>query len=53
MSQWLRTLAILSEDPGSIPSIYMVAYRGANSHLWALPTPGTQYMQVKQPYTQK
>jgi hypothetical protein len=26
MAQWLRTLAALLEDPGSIPSNHMVAY---------------------------
>lgn len=26
MAQWLRALAILPEDPGSIPNILMMAY---------------------------
>jgi hypothetical protein len=26
MAQWLRTLAVLPKDPGSIPSIHMAAH---------------------------
>lgn len=26
MAQWLRTPVALSEDPGLVPSLYMVAY---------------------------
>jgi hypothetical protein len=28
MAQWLRELAAILEDPGSIPSIHMAAHNG-------------------------
>ena len=31
MAQWLRALAALPEDPGSIPSTYMTAHNCLNS----------------------
>ena len=48
MSQWLRSLAALSEDHGSIPSAHIEAIivcnsssRGSNTMFWHLQAPAT------------
>ena len=40
MAQWLRALAALSEDPGLIPSIHMVAH----DHIYVTPATGDQML---------
>lgn len=63
MVQRLRTLAVLAEDPGSVPSTYMVdgnhrnsSSRESSALFWpplALHTHGAQtFIQVQHVYTQ-
>jgi hypothetical protein len=48
MAQWLRALAALPEDPGSIPSTYMTAHHSPLSITLVpeLPTPSHRHMQA-------
>ena len=48
MAQWLRALAALPEDPGSIPSTYMTAHNSPLSITLVpeLPTPSHRHMQA-------
>lgn len=61
MAHWLRTLVVLLEDPGLIPSTYMVVYNFLYLEFQTIQCPllvtvGTRdahgaKMQEKQPYT--
>lgn len=60
MVQRLRTLAVLAEDPGSVPSTYMVdgnhrnsSSRESSALFWPLRTSGKHmlYTQTKHLYT--
>jgi hypothetical protein len=55
MACWLRALATLLEDPGSIPSTQKAAHnclvsgsRGSNALFWSPPIPGTRAQTCRQ-----
>jgi hypothetical protein len=57
-ARWLRALAALPEDLGSISSICMAAYNCKFNHMGALrlssgPCGGQTYIQAKHPYIEK
>ena len=47
MAQWLRALAALSEDPGSIPNTHTADHNCGDSNSMEINTPTQTYVQTK------